>query len=66
VQGQPCLATDMGRRLCQHVDRVQLLEQALQGALPARPQAATARHWAPCATSPRPVRRFWHAIFRMA
>lgn len=35
VRGQPCLATDMGRRLCQHVDRVQLLEQALQGALPA-------------------------------
>jgi LysR family transcriptional regulator, chromosome initiation inhibitor len=35
VRGQPCEATETGRRLCQHVDRVQLLEQALQGTLPA-------------------------------
>lgn len=35
VRGQPCHATDTGRRLCQHVDRVRLLEQALQGTLPA-------------------------------
>ena len=35
VRGQPCQATDTGRRLCQHVDRVRLLEQELQGALPA-------------------------------
>jgi LysR family transcriptional regulator (chromosome initiation inhibitor) len=35
VRGQPCLATDTGRRLCQHVDRVRLLEQELQGTLPA-------------------------------
>jgi len=35
VRGQPCRATDTGRRLCQHVDRVRLLEQELQGALPA-------------------------------
>lgn len=34
VRGQPCRATDTGRRLCQHVDRVRLLEQDLQGALP--------------------------------
>jgi len=34
VRGQPCRATDMGRRLCQHVDRVRLLEQELQDALP--------------------------------
>jgi LysR family transcriptional regulator (chromosome initiation inhibitor) len=34
VRGQPCQATDMGRRLCQHVDRVRLLEQELQEALP--------------------------------
>lgn len=34
VRGQPCRATDTGRRLCQHVDRVRLLEQELQGALP--------------------------------
>lgn len=35
VRGQPCRATDTGRRLCQHVDRVRLLEQELQGTLPA-------------------------------
>jgi LysR family transcriptional regulator, chromosome initiation inhibitor len=35
IRGQPCRATDTGRRLCQHVDRVRLLEQELQGALPA-------------------------------
>ncbi|MCY1432758.1 putative HTH-type transcriptional regulator [compost metagenome] len=34
VRGQPCLATEMGRRLCQHVDRVRLLEQELHEALP--------------------------------
>lgn len=35
VRGQPCRPTDIGRRLYQHVDRVRLLEQELQGALPA-------------------------------
>src|SRR6266568_1698767 len=35
VRDQPCRATETGRRLCQHVDRVRLLEQALQGTLPA-------------------------------
>lgn len=35
VRGQPCHPTDTGRRLCQHVDHVRLLEQELQGALPA-------------------------------
>lgn len=34
VRGQPCRATEMGRRLCQHVDHVRLLEQELQQALP--------------------------------
>ncbi len=34
VRGQPCSATDAGRRLCQHVDRVRLLEHELQEALP--------------------------------
>lgn len=34
VREQPCRATDMGRRLCQHVDRVRLLEQELQEAVP--------------------------------
>jgi LysR family transcriptional regulator (chromosome initiation inhibitor) len=35
VRGQPCRPTDTGRRLCQHVDRVRLLEHELQGTLPA-------------------------------
>ena len=35
VREQPCRATDTGRRLCQHVDRVRLLEQELEGAVPA-------------------------------
>lgn len=34
VRGQPCTATDMGRRLCQHVDHVRLLEQTLRDAMP--------------------------------
>ena len=34
VRGQPCHATDTGRRLCQHVDRVHLLEQELRENLP--------------------------------
>ncbi|MBS0340987.1 MAG: LysR family transcriptional regulator ArgP [Proteobacteria bacterium] len=34
VRGQPCKATEAGRRLCQHVDRVRLLEQELEGAVP--------------------------------
>jgi LysR family transcriptional regulator (chromosome initiation inhibitor) len=35
VRDQPCRATATGRRLCQHVDRVRLLEQELQGTPPA-------------------------------
>ena len=35
VRDQPCRATETGRRLCRHVDRVRLLEQELHGALPA-------------------------------
>ena len=42
VRAQPCTATETGRRLCQHVDRVRLLEQDLHGALPAMaPQGNT-------------------------
>ena len=51
VRGQPCLATDMGRRLCQHVDRVQLLEQELQGALPALAPEGPARVHLPIAVN---------------
>ncbi len=32
VRGQPCLATDLGRRLCAHVDQVQVLEAELASA----------------------------------
>ncbi|MFC4257179.1 ArgP/LysG family DNA-binding transcriptional regulator [Altererythrobacter xixiisoli] len=33
VRGQPCLPTDLGRKLCAHVDQVQLLEADLAPAL---------------------------------
>ncbi|HQQ70492.1 MAG TPA: LysR family transcriptional regulator ArgP [Alicycliphilus sp.] len=34
VRAQPCRPTETGRRLCHHLDRVRLLEQELQQALP--------------------------------
>ena len=34
VRGQPCTGTAAGQRLCQHVERVALLESELRGALP--------------------------------
>jgi len=34
VRGQPCQATETGRRLCRHLDRVRLLEHELQGEVP--------------------------------
>ncbi len=34
VRGQPCKATETGRRLCQHIDRVGLLELELQADMP--------------------------------
>lgn len=34
VRGQPCQPTETGRRLCQHLDRVRLLEHELRGTLP--------------------------------
>src|SRR5215510_13171969 len=43
VRGQPCSATEMGRRLCQHVDRVRLLEQDLEGSVPALTAEGIAR-----------------------
>ncbi|MGO4395770.1 LysR family transcriptional regulator ArgP [Variovorax sp. M-6] len=43
VREQPCRATDAGRRLCQHVDRVRLLEQDLEGAVPALAPVGIAR-----------------------
>lgn len=34
VRGQPCVPTETGRRMCQHMDRVLLMEQELGDALP--------------------------------
>jgi LysR family transcriptional regulator (chromosome initiation inhibitor) len=34
VRGQPCTATETGRLLCRHVERVGMLEQELRGSLP--------------------------------
>lgn len=51
VRDQPCRATETGRRLCQHVDRVRLLEQELQGALPALAPQGIARVTLPIAVN---------------
>lgn len=51
VRDQPCRATETGRRLCQHVDRVRLLEQELQGALPAAGPLEIARVALPVAVN---------------
>ncbi len=51
VRDQPCRATETGRRLCQHVDRVQLLEQDLQVALPAMAPQGAARVVLPIAVN---------------
>lgn len=51
VRGQPCEATETGRRLCQHVDRVSLLEQELQGTLPTLAPEGVARVALPVAVN---------------
>jgi len=51
IRDQPCRATETGRRLCQHVDQVQLLEQDLQGALPALEVQGLARASVPVAVN---------------
>ncbi len=43
VRGQPCRPTDTGRRMCQHMDRVRLLEQELTDTLPAMAPEGGAR-----------------------
>lgn len=43
VRAQPCHATETGRRLCRHVDRVRLLEHELNSEVPAIGQDADAR-----------------------
>jgi LysR family transcriptional regulator (chromosome initiation inhibitor) len=51
VRDQPCRATETGRRLCQHVDRVRLLEHELQGTLPALAPKGIARVALPIAVN---------------
>jgi LysR family transcriptional regulator (chromosome initiation inhibitor) len=51
VREQPCRATETGRRLCQHVDRVRLLEQELQGTTPALARDGIARVRLPLAVN---------------
>ena len=51
VRGQPCTATETGRRMCQHVDRVLLLEQELHGTLPALAADSTVRVGLPVAVN---------------
>lgn len=43
VREQPCRATEAGRRLCRHVDRVRLMEQELEDAVPALAAGGSAR-----------------------
>ncbi len=43
VREQPCRATETGRRLCEHVARVRLLELELQGTMPALARDGAAR-----------------------
>jgi LysR family transcriptional regulator (chromosome initiation inhibitor) len=51
VRDEPCRPTETGRRLCQHVDRVRLLEQDLQGALPGLGLSGPARVRVPVAAN---------------
>lgn len=51
VRDQPCRATETGRRLCQHVDRVRLLEHELQGTLPTLAPEGIARVSLPIAVN---------------
>jgi LysR family transcriptional regulator (chromosome initiation inhibitor) len=51
VRGQPCHATPAGLRLCQHMDRVSLLEHELRGDLPAVGQDAQVRVSLPVAVN---------------
>ncbi len=51
VRGQPCRATETGRRLCQHVDRVRLLEHELHGEVPSLEQEGIARVTLPIAVN---------------
>lgn len=51
VRGQPCQATETGRRLCHHMDRVQLLEHELHSEVPALDQNGAVRVALPIAVN---------------
>ncbi len=51
TRGQPCEATEAGRRLCQHVDRVQMLEHELQADMPVFERVGTSRVNVPVAVN---------------
>lgn len=51
LREQPCRATEAGARLCRHAQRVQLLEQELQEALPGLAPEAGARLTLPLAVN---------------
>ena len=51
VRAQPCVATAMGRKLCSHMDRVQLLEQELRTSLPSLVAEGPARVTLPVAVN---------------
>lgn len=51
VRDKPCRPTEAGRRLCQHVDRVRMLEQELQGAVPGLPRDGAQRAPLPVAVN---------------
>ncbi|TSP12673.1 LysR family transcriptional regulator ArgP [Cupriavidus campinensis] len=51
IRDQPCRATETGRRLCQHVDRVRMLEHELQGTLPSLAAEGMARVALPIAVN---------------
>lgn len=51
VRGHPCTATDTGLRLCQHADRVRLLEQDLHDNLPSLAPEGVARATLPIAVN---------------
>lgn len=51
VRGQPCRATETGRRLCQHVDRVHYLEHELRRELPSFAQEGMTRVALPIAVN---------------
>lgn len=51
VRGQPCQATETGRRLCHHVDRVRLLEHELHGEVPTIDQDGEVRVTLPIAVN---------------